>query len=497
VREPAEAASGDLGALRADLVAADYTAAHLEDLWGSAAAQALGRGEPWLARRATEDTDDPAATLARLWILGLPVVRERAMSALPRGWPAALAHDLVVVEHGRARGAVDLRPYRDGQHDGWVVADQPPMVTGGPTPPEQVVGVGSASQTLASWTPRPRVQRALDLGTGSGVQLLPLAAHSSSRVATDISSAALRRAAVTAALNDVRVDLRQGSWFEPVAGERFGLVVSNPPFVITPRDGETRLTYRDGGGVGDEVVGALIRQVGHFLVPGGVAQFLANWEVVGDGAAWTERVSSWVHDTGLDALVVQRDLVDVAQYAHTWARDACARGDDPQDTPGYAASLEDFERRGVAHVGLGIVTLQRPSEARSPWVHLEDMRGPVQHPMGAHVLGQLRARSWLAMHTDEEVLGVPWTVAADVTLETITQPGSPDPLMIRAHQGSGFGCVRHLDALTAGVLGACDGELSARQLTVAVAALLDEDPAQAMTDLARELRAWVAWGLVR
>jgi len=496
VRKHVGAAPGDLGGLRADLVAADYTSARLDRLWGVTASRALSRGELIPARRALEGSDDPAAALARLWMLGLAVSRERATSALPRGWEAALDHGLLALDNEGVRGTVDLRPHGEDPHEGWVVSGVGSMVTGGALTAEHVVGVGGASATLASWTPRPRVQRALDVGTGSGVQLLSLAGHTARRVATDTSPEALRLAGITAALSDVSVDLREGSWFDPVAGERFGLVVSNPPFVITPRSEGSRLTYRDGGGVGDEVLRTLIRDVGAHLAPGGVAQFLGNWEVA-SGSEWDDRPGAWVRESGLDALVVQRDLLDVAEYARTWVHDAGTHPGDPEGMRWYSESLADFERRRVTHVGLGIVTLQRPSETRTPWVHLADLRGPVQHPMGGHVLSQLRARSWLAMHTDEELLSVPWTVADDVTLETVARPGCVDPVFIRARQASGFGCARRLTALTAGVLGACDGELSARQLTVAVAALLEVDAGQAIADLANELRDWVAWGLVR
>ena len=60
-----------------------------------------------------------------------------------------------------------------------------------------------------------------------------------------------------------RVSLRLGSLLEPVAGEAFDLVVSNPPFVITPRTAARprpdQFTYRDGGLPGDDIVASLVR----------------------------------------------------------------------------------------------------------------------------------------------------------------------------------------------------------------------------------------------
>src|SRR5690606_15502302 len=93
-------------------------------------------------------------------------------------------------------------------------------------------------------------ERVLDLGTGCGVQALHASQHSTTVVATDISTRALEFARFNTALAEVSVDLRHGSLFEPVAAEHFDLVVSNPPFVITPaaayHAGLPVMAYRDG-----------------------------------------------------------------------------------------------------------------------------------------------------------------------------------------------------------------------------------------------------------
>src|SRR5206468_7044146 len=98
-----------------------------------------------------------------------------------------------------------------------------------------VLGVGGASLMLARCAFRRPVGRVLDLGTGCGVQALHAARHAGSVTATDVSARALAFAAFTLALNGVRAQLRQGDLLEPVRGEVFDQVVSNPPFVITPR----------------------------------------------------------------------------------------------------------------------------------------------------------------------------------------------------------------------------------------------------------------------
>ncbi len=147
--------------------------------------------------------------LARCFALGMPVATSDLDRALPRLTAAgAAALGLVELSAGESRATCDLRPYGDEAHDWWVVSDQSEIARGGPLPPDHVLGVGPASMTVAQWTPRRPVGRALDLGTGCGVQALHLASHAREVVATDLSQRALAFARFTTALADMDVDLR-------------------------------------------------------------------------------------------------------------------------------------------------------------------------------------------------------------------------------------------------------------------------------------------------
>jgi methylase of polypeptide subunit release factors len=495
---PAPAGSpAQLASLREDLRAAPYTVDRVAQVLGPVAEAALHREQPLPADLATRRSEDPVATLLRVFVLGRPVSAAALAAALPRtGVHGAQALGLVGQDSRGVRGRCDLRPYGEDQHTWWVASDLTETATGRALGTGHVLGVGGASTTLASWTPRPRVRRALDLGTGCGVQSLHLAGHTSHRVATDLSARALDFARFTAGLNEVELDLRAGSLWEPVAGEEFDLVVSNPPFVITPRRADVPVyDYRDGGATGDEVVAGLVRGMEAHLAPGGIAQLLGNWELR-SGESWQEHVGGWLEGTGLDAWVVQRDVQDVAEYAETWARDGGHRPGTAEFEGLYEAWLSDFAARRVERVGFGVLTLQRPGQDRAPWRVLEHLPSPTAVPMGPTVLAEVRARTWLALHSDDEVLSVPWSVADDVSEERVGRPGAPDPAVIRLRQGGGLRRLEQLDTLTAAVVGACDGDLSAAQIVQAVAVLTDVDAGEVKAQVVPRLRRLIAGGLM-
>jgi SAM-dependent methyltransferase len=261
------------------------------------------------------------------------VPHERVAEALPV--TDCLTDGWLVPEGDEVRASVDVRPYGgpEGQ-DWWIVSDLGCAVggaggIGGPggargavDRSRLVLGVGGASTTLAGLTIRTPVKRALDLGTGSGIQALHASRHAARVTATDPNPRALDMARLTLALSGApEPDLREGSLFEPVGGETYDLIVSNPPFVISPRSAEDdRLVYRDGGMAGDDLCRTLVQQAGGHLSDGGWCQLLANWQHV-QGEDWRERLASWV-PPGCDAWIVQREVQDVAQYAELWLRDA-------------------------------------------------------------------------------------------------------------------------------------------------------------------------------
>jgi len=485
--------------LAADLTAARFTVDALAELWGEDAAAALHRGQRVPALRALAALPESAtATLARAFVLGLPVTPHALAAALPNlGFEGAVALGLV-----DAAGAplLDLRPYSfvDGRGiaSWWIASDLGELALGHAIPEQHVLGVGGASTTLSSLMISRPVDLALDLGTGCGIQALHAARHATTVIATDISERALELARFNAELNGVtNIRFRLGSLFEPVAGERYGHIVSNPPFVITPRsaEGVPAYEYRDGGMVGDALVASVIKDVEAHLVPGGVAQLLGNWEYgAQDGLA---RVEQWVRFTGLDAWVVERERQDVEQYAETWIRDGGTRPG-PEFDRLYEAWLDDFATRGVTHVGFGYVTLRRPVFGGPTLRRFEVLDGPLGGSLGERVDALLSAHDWLAARDDAALAREPLTVAPDVTEQRHYWPGDEHPTVMDLRQGSGFARTVPLGTALAAVVGACDGSLPVGVICAAVAELLEVDAGELTAEVLPQVRELVLTGLL-
>ncbi len=366
-------------ALRSALLDSGYTASAISELLGPVAERALARGEPAAARRAASGLTE-LETLIRLFLLAEPVAEVDAETALGgNGLGSGVL--LPDEERGVVRAALDIRPYGD---DWFVASDLRPPAGAAPLDPEAVVGIGSASVTLVTATPRPDVRTALDLGTGCGVQALHLAAAGAAVTATDKSERALDMAALTAALSDVELDLIAGDLFEPVDGQTFDQVVANPPFVIGPH----RFTYRDSGATADELTAQVVRSSAEHLNPGGTATLLGSWLVVA-GQDWRERLRGWLPD-GCDALVLLREVLDPAEHVALWLADS-DEGLDAEAPDGVAeAWLADLEQQEAEGVAYGLVLLRRLSDpAATPAVALLDLRPEPESPAGPRLQGWL------------------------------------------------------------------------------------------------------------
>jgi release factor glutamine methyltransferase len=143
----------------------------------------------------------------------------------------------------------------------------------------------------------------LDLCTGSGHLAVVAALAGASTVAIDVSRRAMLSVRVNAWLNGVRVTPMRGDMFAPVAGRRFDLIVSNPPYLPHP---DEELPHRglrravDAGPRGRAFLDRICAEVGGYLTPGGVL-LLVHSSVCGERETLEALASR-----GLEAEVVFR-----------------------------------------------------------------------------------------------------------------------------------------------------------------------------------------------
>lgn len=155
----------------------------------------------------------------------------------------------------------------------------------------------------------------LDLGTGSGAIALALKMHLkySRVVAVDADLSALQVARRNAARHDLEVDFRHGRWFEPVAGERFDLVVANPPYVAEGDPHLAELRYEPRGALvsgadGLDAIREIVPAVGAFLRPGG-------WALLEHGMGQHGAVRTLLAAAGLEDVTTWPDLAGIARVS--------------------------------------------------------------------------------------------------------------------------------------------------------------------------------------
>jgi len=153
----------------------------------------------------------------------------------------------------------------------------------------------------------------LELGTGSGAVALVLKRRlpRARVVATDACLAALCVAQRNAGRHNLQVEFRHGDWFEPVGGERFEVIVCNPPYVAAGDPHLAELKYEPGralvsGGDGLEAIRALVPRAPAHLAPGG-------WIFLEHGIGQDAEVRALLSGAGLESVASWPDLAGIAR----------------------------------------------------------------------------------------------------------------------------------------------------------------------------------------
>jgi release factor glutamine methyltransferase len=148
----------------------------------------------------------------------------------------------------------------------------------------------------------------LDLGTGSGAIALAIASERRHwRVtAVDISPQALEVAAQNASALDIQIDWRLSDWFDAVPGERFDLIVANPPYVACSDPALVSLRSEPqqalvAGPTGLEALSAIIADAGRHLEPQG-------WLLLEHGATQGPQIAQLLDAAGYTSIRTYADF---------------------------------------------------------------------------------------------------------------------------------------------------------------------------------------------
>lgn len=325
---------------------------------------------------------------------------------------------------------------------------------------EMVLWPNPTSKFLARFAVRRHSRATLDLGTGSGILSLGAAAHSDQVVATDLNPRAVAFARFNARLNGIEnIEVLSGDCFTPVEGRRFDLILSNPPFFITP---QTDYLFCENPMELDGLCRRLVKEAPEYLYEGGYLQMLCEWAQI-KGQSWEDRVAEWLQGTGCDAWVMKGLTQDPEEYAQHRIRETSE--DSSRDAVHYDGYMAYYRQRNVEAIHDGLIVMRRRQGQN--WVRIEEVpKTPSGGDLGDMIVSTFAAHDLLRENeADEKLLAIRPKLAPHVRLEQICDQAHgqwrAESLTLRLISGFPFHIT--VQPLVAEFLATCDGNRTAEQ----------------------------------
>jgi hypothetical protein len=416
-------------ALRARLADVGYTTERLEESLGEGRISFSAADNAVHERRLAPG--EPFSALVRLFLLGASLERDEAETAFDTLDVGSLVESGWLEEAaGGVRATLKLVPHGD-----LLVASD--RETEGPTGSDWVAGIHPPSVTLAKLTVRRPVARALDVGTGNGIQALLASRQAEAVVATDVNPRALVLAALNARLNGAtNIELREGNFFDPAEGERFDLATCNPPYVISP---EARYAYRDSGLPGDSVSRQVVEHAPAMLSEGGFAHILISWGHAEDDRWGT--LEDWVADRGCDSWLLHFGSDDPVTHAAEWLKPV-AREDPERFGEQLGAWLDYLADLGIEAIAHGAVILRRRTGGRN-WTRKDSVSLERLEQASEHILRVFETQDYLeSLDDDRQLLDATFALVEGHRLEqtAVARDGRAElrSTVLSLHEGLAF-----------------------------------------------------------
>ena len=316
---------------------------------------------------------------------------------------------------------------------------------------ELVLWPNPTSRLLSRLMVRRHSQATLDIGTGNGILAFGASRHSHRVLATDLNPRALEFARFNARLNGIEnVEFACGDGFQPAAGQKFDLIVSNPPFFISPKD---QYLFCDNPMELDGLCRLFVKEAPAHLNEGGYFQMLCEWAQV-RGETWQERLTEWLQGTGCDAWVLKGTTQDPPQYAQERIRDVPASPE--RDSELFNDYMSYYRSREVEAIHGGLISMRLRSGKN--WILMEENSQTPKEPFGDYVERLFAARDLLHDSRDA-ILAAKLRLAPHARLENVLEHADCRwrTKSLTLHMGRGLPYSVNLQPLVAEFLGRCDG----------------------------------------
>jgi methylase of polypeptide subunit release factors len=426
-------------------------------------------------------------TLLRWFWLGIAQDQVESAAQIPGEILSLMLESGLLLAKGRMLAPAAMLLHIDGF---LIASDHPSAIENRQA--EMVLWPNPTSKFLGRFAVSRHSHSTLDLGTGSGILSLNASRYSDTVVATDLNLRAVACARFNARLNGVEnIEVLGGDCFAPVSERRFDLILSNPPFFITP---QTDYMFCDNPMDLDGLCRRLVKEGPGHLNEGGYMQMLCEWAQI-KGQPWEERVAEWLQDTGCDAWVMKGVTQDPEEYAQNRIRETSP--DSSQDATHYADYMSYYRRRKVEAIHDGLIVMRRRSGQN--FVRIEEVPPSPSGNLGEMVLGMFAAHDLLRENaTDEMLLALSLRLADHVRLEQTCIAADAhwraEALNLRLTRGFPFHVA--VQPLVAEFLVTCDGTRTAGSAIESFAAQLDAPRETVQTECISMIRKLIERGIM-